>query len=86
MTMAVEAERKKHGTSERTKVALARVRREGSKSGKPIGRPGLDAAIIARIAIMSGTMSAHAIGKTLKIDHKTVMKYLAKRRQPEESY
>jgi DNA invertase Pin-like site-specific DNA recombinase len=33
------AEQERLRRSERTKVALARVRAEGSESGKPIGRP-----------------------------------------------
>jgi DNA invertase Pin-like site-specific DNA recombinase len=75
MAALAKAERLK--ISERTKAGLERVRRNGSKSGKPIGRPALDSAIVERIAKLArGGATPYRIGKTLRLDPKTIRKYL----------
>jgi DNA invertase Pin-like site-specific DNA recombinase len=63
--------------SDRTKAGLERVRRNGSKSGKAIGRPALDSALVDKIAKLArGGATAYRIGKTLRLDPKTIRKYL----------
>ncbi len=89
MILSKEAEQKTRGQSELTKAGLARARRNGTKSGKPIGRPALDAELadrIQRLAFDDPAMSKYAIAKEVGCDRKTVCKYLAQSRLPEEWY
>jgi DNA invertase Pin-like site-specific DNA recombinase len=74
--MAALARAERQRISERVKAGLARVRVHGSKSGRPIGRPGLDVKVLKRIrALAADGASNYAIAKTLKLDPHTVAKY-----------
>ena len=73
------ARQERQRISERTKAGLDRVRRHGSRSGKAIGRPMLDPALLASIREFRNSdpnMSANAIARLMQIDPKTVRKYL----------
>jgi DNA invertase Pin-like site-specific DNA recombinase len=77
MASLAKAERLK--ISERTRAGLARVRRDGSASGKPIGRPALDDKLLSRIKRLRAdnpAMATFAIAKAVGCDFKTVKKYL----------
>jgi DNA invertase Pin-like site-specific DNA recombinase len=67
--------------SERTRAGLARVRREGTKSGKPIGRPTVESKVdfdIARAREMRRAgKSFRQIAKELNVSHATVLYRLA---------
>lgn len=65
--------------SERTKAGLDRVRRVGSKSGLPIGRPGLDPEKIAIIRRMTSApdYDKHAVAAAAGVHWKTALKYAA---------
>src|SRR5262245_33361006 len=61
---------------ERTRAGMARAKVEGTKSGKPIGRPALKAALQQKIAKqLSEGLSAYAVAKKLGIDAHTVARY-----------
>lgn len=73
------AEQEREQRSARTKAGLARVRRVGSKSGKPIGRPPrLDAAAVARVrALRAEGRSTRSIAMALHVPRGTVRRALA---------
>ena len=61
----------------RTKAGLARVKVEGTRSGKAIGRPALDPVVVARIRSLAGDgLRPYRIGKLVGVDAKTVTKYV----------
>lgn len=62
--------------SARTKAGLDKVRVHGSKSGKPIGRPGLAADKVRLIRHMAGDgADKHVIARAAGVHWKTVEKY-----------
>jgi DNA invertase Pin-like site-specific DNA recombinase len=78
MSSLAKAERLR--ISARTMAGLERVRREGSRSGRAIGRPALAGDLAARIAELRAAnphMAAYAISRRVGVDPKTVRKYLA---------
>jgi len=64
--------------SERTKAGLARVREQGTRSGKPVGRPRrLDDETVARVrALAAAGRSSRAIATALKLPRRTVRRAL----------
>lgn len=71
------ARQERRRISERTKAGLDRVRRNGSKSGKKIGRPGLAAEKVRMIRELAATYDKFQIASRLKVHPKTVAKYTA---------
>lgn len=77
--MASLARAERQRISARTIAGLERVRRDGSASGRPIGRPAIDGGKADQIrALRQGNpaMSANAIGRHVGVDPKTVARYL----------
>jgi len=78
--MAALAKQERVRISERTRAGLARVRRDGSKSGLAIGRPAVDPLVVKRLRAFRAEhpgMSVCGIAKLAKLDPKTVRKYLS---------
>jgi DNA invertase Pin-like site-specific DNA recombinase len=74
--MAALAKAERIKISERTKAGLERVRKSGTRSGKPIGRPALDPELVRKIGrLFAGGATAYGIAKTLRLDPKTVRRY-----------
>jgi len=74
MSSLAKVESQKIG--ERTRAGMERARVEGTKSGKPIGRPKIDPALQRKIAKQLGEgLSAYAVAKKLGIDAHTVARY-----------
>lgn len=73
--------------SERTKAGLARVRRHGSKSGKPIGRPPASSIMLGAAAdLVSSGASVRAAARTKGLKESTLRRFLATRRgQPSQA-
>lgn len=77
MSALAKAERLR--ISARTKAGLDRVRKHGSKSGRAIGRPTIDSETVEKIRAMvreNPSIAAYAVSRALRIDPKTVRKYL----------
>ena len=78
------AEQERNTRSERTRAGLERVRREGSKSGRPIGRPRrLDGATLARVFdLRAAGRSVRSIAMALRVPRPTVQRALAAQDHP----
>jgi DNA invertase Pin-like site-specific DNA recombinase len=72
------AEQEREQRSARTKAGLARVRKNGSKSGRAIGRPRrLDDGTVARVrGLAASGRSSREIAVALKLPRRTVRRAL----------
>jgi DNA invertase Pin-like site-specific DNA recombinase len=76
--LGVFAEFERAIIQERIHAGIAKARATGTKSGKPHGRPGLDAKVVDAIrARRAAGESKRAIGRALKVPESTVRKVLA---------